>query len=79
MYRVEIYCTDCTGIDYMGCFDGGTRFLLEKKSPDAALKFVEFDTIEAAEKRGWDEVMDCSPWQFYIRDEDDQIVFNSYS
>ncbi len=51
MYRVEIYCTDCTGIDYMGCFDGGTRFLLEKKSPDAALKFVEFDTIEAAEKR----------------------------
>ena len=76
MYRVEIYCTDCTGLDPMGCFDGGTQFLSEKKSPYNTL---EFGTIESAEEAGWNEVHDYSPWEFYVKDKNDQIVFNSYS
>jgi len=75
IYYVEIYCRDCTGADPDGCFDGGSEILSEKERPWPAIKF---ESVEAAKDAGWDRVSDCGPWEFHVKDEQNNIVYSSY-
>lgn len=61
-YRVRIFCPDCTGDDYQGCFDGGTELLCGPGIDDGP---IEFDTKEEAESAGADECAK-SIWKFEI-------------
>lgn len=76
MFRVRLSCRDCTGIDPMGCFDGGTAFVIDTKAPWARLTFA---TIDEAKEIGWDRVINVGPYEFDVLNEDDEIVFSSSS
>jgi hypothetical protein len=58
-YRVRLSCSDCTGEDPLGCFDGGTELLNNGQ---------EFATIEDAERAGDDETRGCAPWDYEIEE-----------
>jgi hypothetical protein len=73
-FRVKVWCRDCTGQDDMGCFDGGTEILHERKAPFA---LREFATLEEAKAAGWEETKDCGPWEFDVLDAAGNQVFES--
>jgi len=61
-YVVKITCPDCTGIDSLGCFDGGYGYL-----ENDFFEVETFDTIAEAE-RAWDKAWDGDHgiWEFEI-------------
>lgn len=73
-YRVEIFCTDCTGQDPMGCFDGGSQILCESERPYLVKSFTE---LEQAKDAGYDATEDTGPWEFKILDNEGNYVYNS--
>jgi len=62
-YVVKVSCSDCTGIDDMGCGDGEPWYLTGE---DFMVR--KFDTREAAEAAGWKCVSDVGPWEFEVEE-----------
>lgn len=59
-WRYYIRCNDCTGVDDMGCFDGGIEY-----------SDHSYPTEAAAEDAGWDAVGDVGPWEpVVVKDKD---------
>lgn len=73
-YRVRLWCSDCTGQDAYGCFDGGTELLHSRNAP---WEPMTFPTLARAMDAGWDATEDCSPWGFDVFDENDEKVASS--
>lgn len=73
-YRVRRYCGDCCGTDDYGCFEGSSELLEEPSYP---YETREFPSPERAEAAGWESVRDCGPWEFYVVDEEDIVIFDS--
>ncbi len=68
-YRVVLYCSDCTGEDPDGCFDGGTEALEET-----------FTDLELAHEAGWKATHDVGPWGYVIEDvETKEEIFDSHA
>ena len=70
-YRVRLYCRDCTGIDPMGCFDGGTE-LLESDTRPFIIR--EFDSTGAASAAGARATTGAAPWEYEVIDESGEVV-----
>lgn len=72
VYRVRLFCSDCTGTDPDGCFGGSSELLHGKTRPWPVLTFTE---IEDAKATGYAEVANCGPWGFEVINEDDEVVY----
>lgn len=59
-YRVRVSCSDCTGEDPLGCFEGGTEVLEES-----------FASRAEAQRAGEDYTKDCGPWDFEVEEEEE--------
>ena len=72
-YRVWLFCHDCTGVDYQGCFGGGSeeRFLDADGNSDSEDHGIPIESLEVAEKIGWQSVRDCGPWHFEVEEVND--------
>jgi len=70
-YEVVIFCHDCTGEDYDGCFDGGTETI----DRDPYDESVITDLIRA-NNIGWDTVDNVGPWDFWVNEisDDGKII-----
>lgn len=60
-YKYIVWCPDCYGVDFLGCFDGG-----EYESEEV------FDTYEDAEKAAKEFVKD-SIWEYKIVEVDEEV------
>lgn len=74
-YRVFIYCRDCSGEDYQGCFDGGSEEVFldtdgSVTSDDIGLKI---ETREDAERLGDIAVRPCGQWSYEIEETNDGL------
>ena len=74
-YCVRLYCRDCTGTDFQGCFGGGTGWLYADKNIHAPIAL--FDDMDAAKDAGWNATDDAGPWEFEIVDLDGAVQFDS--
>lgn len=64
-FRVRLWCSDCTGIDPQGCFDGGTLIL---ESDEAPFDPIDFPTLRAAIDAGHEAVRGGGPLEFDVLD-----------
>lgn len=64
-FRVRLWCSDCTGVDPQGCYDGGTELLREGRT---------FATLRAAVDAGYEETKDGAPRKFDVIDSDDEEI-----
>lgn len=61
-YRLLLWCRDCNGYDFQGCFDGGSE-----------LQEEVYPTITEAIKAGYKET-DGPPWEFEIQDLEGNVI-----
>jgi hypothetical protein len=57
-HYARIWCQDCTGEDFMGCFEGSTELL------------GPFATVKEADKAGYEHTKDCGPWYWEVTTSD---------
>lgn len=58
-FRLEVWCLDCAGEDFEGCFEGGTEILDEF-----------FSTPDEAIEQGWKRQPNAThPWRFRVIDD----------
>ncbi len=69
MYRVRVWCPDCCGEDFQGCFEGGSEVLHEMKVEGGKFTYPDllFPTKAEAEKAGGDYTSH-SIWQYEIEE-----------
>lgn len=61
-YHYRLWCSDCCGEDYRGCFDGGTE-----------TDGTPYDTPQEANKAGWEATL-RNIWEYDVVDEDGVVV-----
>ncbi len=60
-YYYQLWCPDCRGEDYQGCFGGGTETI------------GPYDTPQEANKAGWNDTLD-GIWEYQVVDEERKVV-----
>lgn len=59
-FYIEIYCADCTGEDFQGCFEGSSEQLPERYETKEAAELAAIEYLNKA---------DCGPWRSQVHEE----------
>jgi hypothetical protein len=61
MYRYRIWCRDCRGIDFQGCFDG------EYKESEES-----YETRELAVRFAKEVISHCGQWEYEVFEDEEE-------